>query len=165
MRSSSASMRTASPRPFIATSAPAAASRSRMPRPIPLVEPVTTATRPPSGLFRPADAMSADWDDSGMLDHRRAFVDLILVDLMDEDASQRIDLAIPGLLLDRAPHVVVAGLPAPADAIGTEIDVLGVVLAIEPRGQQPNQMHGGAAAIGRELGDQGIVAGILRQAR
>jgi hypothetical protein len=99
-----------------------------MPRPIPLVDPVTSATRPLSGLPWRVDESGAGLDEAGMFHHHGT-----LVNLVDQDAAQRVDVAVPGLLLDRAPDIVVAGLPAPADAIGAEVDVLGVVLAIEPR--------------------------------
>src|SRR5262245_51309724 len=94
MRPSSASMCPASPRPFMATFAPAAASCSRMPRPMPLVDPVTIATRPLSGLPWTADDSGAGLDESGMFHHHGAFVNLV-----DQDAAQRVDVAVPRLLV------------------------------------------------------------------
>src|SRR5512134_3157548 len=110
MRRSSPSIRLASPSPFITTLAPAAAICSRMPRPMPLVDPVTSAMRPVSGrtlLIGLAVAAAAECCASNMLALHRAFAHLV-----DEDTAQRIDLALPRLLIDHAPHVVVAGLPA-----------------------------------------------------
>src|SRR5689334_10398488 len=109
MRSRSAEVYAASPWAIMTRFATAAASCSRMPRPMPLVEPVITAARPASGLPRPA-ASGVDFEESGMLDHPGAFVDL-----MDEDATQGIDLAVPGFLFDGAADIVVTCLPAPAD--------------------------------------------------
>ena len=51
------------------------------------------------------------------------------------------------------------------DAVGAEVDVLGMILALEARREQPDQMHRAAAAIGRELGDHRIAHCLLRQAR
>src|SRR5215813_8643006 len=63
------------------------------------------------------------------------------------------------------PDIVVASLPTSTDTISAEVDVLGMILTVEARSQQSNQMHGAAAAIGCELGDHWIFSGVLRQAR
>src|SRR4051812_22180074 len=52
MRSRSDSIARASPKPLITTSQPSAARASAIPRPMPPVEPVTTATKP-SGMAAP----------------------------------------------------------------------------------------------------------------
>src|SRR5688572_11618086 len=122
MRLSSPSIWAASPSPFITTPAPAAAIASRMPRPMPLVDPVISATRPASGLVRCGSSMF----------HRLRFI----VHVMNEHAAQGIDIAVPGLPVDHAPDIVVAGLPPRADAFGAEIDVLGVIVEVEARRQQ-----------------------------
>ena len=56
-----------------------------------------------------------------------------------------------------------AGLPALPDALGAEIDVLGVVLVRQRRRQQPHHMHAGQAAIGGHFSDAVRVAHVLRQ--
>src|SRR4051794_10113364 len=56
-----------------------------------------------------------------------------------------------GLLTQHADRVSVTGIPALPDAMGAEVDVLGVALARHWRRQQPHDMHPGQAAIAREL--------------
>src|SRR5260221_2890934 len=70
---------------------------------------------------------------------------------VDQRALQRIDVADPGLLGDDPLGMLVARLPAAADAGAREIDVLGVVLAVEPRRQQAHEMHRGGAAVAQEF--------------
>ena len=45
----------------------------------------------------------------------------------------------------------IAGFPARPDPGGAEIDVLGVVLAVDRRRQQPHDVHAGQAAIARQF--------------
>ena len=61
--------------------------------------------------------------------------------LMKNDARERIELADPGRTIKHRLGVNIARVPALHDAGRTEIDVLGVVLAIELRRQQPHHMH------------------------
>src|SRR5688572_30925371 len=124
MRLSSPSICAASPSPFITTAAPAAAISSRMPRPMPLVDPVTSATRPASDRLRSSGSCAVPMSPccGSSMFHHRCFI----VDVMDQDAAQHIHLAVPGLPVDGAPGIVVAGFPPRADALGAEVDVLGV---------------------------------------
>ena len=58
-----------------------------------------------------------------------------------------------------------AGVPALLDTLGTEIDILGVGLAIELRREQPHHMHRGLAAIARQFTHRRAVALGLRDTR
>ena len=78
--------------------------------------------------------------------------------LVEDDAGKRIELADPGLLFEHRFGVAVTGVPALHDAGRAEIDVLGVVLAAELRGEQPHHMHPGRAAIAGELAHRRVVA-------
>ena len=80
---------------------------------------------------------------------------------VDHDALQHVDVALPRLFRQHALAMLVSGLPAGADACAGEVDVLGVVLAVEPRRKQPDQVHDRAAAIGGEFLDHRIVAPVF----
>src|SRR3981189_1862819 len=86
------------------------------------------------------------------------------VGLMDDHARQCVDRAFPRLVFEDLPRMVMAGLPASFDAGAREVDVLGVVLAIEAGQQEPHQVHERAAAILREILPDRIVAQLRRQA-
>src|SRR3954469_4674197 len=51
--------------------------------------------------------------------------------LVEDESLDRVELARPGGKLEHPAGVRVAGLATPADAVGTEVDVLGVVLAFQ----------------------------------
>lgn len=51
-----------------------------------------------------------------------------VVGFMQDHAVDRVELSLPGLLLDHAQRVGIAGLPALADSGRTEINVLGMIL-------------------------------------
>src|SRR5476649_1399836 len=74
---------------------------------------------------------------------RRCFVDRHTLD--------RVDLLQPRAPFDETQRVVMAGLPALADAVGAEVDVLGVILAAEARRLQRQDVHRRAAAPRRQL--------------
>src|SRR6266436_5174338 len=61
--------------------------------------------------------------------------------LVKNNARERIELASPGRTIENRPGMGISGLPSLPDAGRTEVDVLGVVLAIELRRQQPHHMH------------------------
>src|SRR6266545_7419885 len=71
--------------------------------------------------------------------------------LVQDDAFERIAIVLPGLARERPHGVGVAGLPAAADAGRCEVDILGVVLVVEPRRQEPDHVHAREAAIGAQL--------------
>src|SRR5258708_32972555 len=60
---------------------------------------------------------------------------------MKNDPRERIELADPRRTIKHRPGVNITRVPALHDAGRTEIDVLGMVLAIELRRQQPHHMH------------------------
>src|SRR3954447_21248222 len=83
--------------------------------------------------------------------------------VMQDEALDRIEGMCPGSLRQYADGVGIARGPARADAFGTEVDVLAMVLSRQRRGQQPHHMHAGGAAISRQLTHFRIVAQALRQ--
>src|SRR5436190_15868619 len=75
----------------------------------------------------------------------------VLRRLMQDHAFERIELALPCSTRERAPGRLIAGVPTHADAGRTEIDILGVIFAIELRRQQADYVHLCGAAEAREL--------------
>src|SRR5437773_2374875 len=71
--------------------------------------------------------------------------------LLQNDARERIELADPGLAFQHRFGVAIAGVPALHDAGRAEVDVLGVVLPGQLRGEQPHHMHPRRAAIARQF--------------
>src|SRR5262245_4328427 len=65
------------------------------------------------------------------------------VGLVQDHPIEWIELAIPRRLLEHARGLGVARLPALADAGGAEVDVLGVILVLKLRREQPHHMHDG----------------------
>ena len=61
--------------------------------------------------------------------------------------------------------MVVTGIPPLHDPGRAEINILGVILAAELRGEQPHHMHPGRTAIASELPHRLTVALGLRQPR
>src|SRR6185369_5049400 len=82
---------------------------------------------------------------------------------VDDDALRRIDRPFPRRALQDPPGIRVAGLPAGADAVRREIDVLGVILAVERRCHEAYDVHRRAAAPGRELAHVLALARAFRQ--
>src|SRR4051794_36830485 len=60
---------------------------------------------------------------------------------VQNDAGERIELTDPRRATQYLPCVGIPSVPALPDAGRTEIDVLGVVFAIELRSQQPDHVH------------------------
>src|SRR3712207_2277035 len=73
--------------------------------------------------------------------------------LVQDEALHRIKLAGPGSQFQDAAGVGIPSLPAFANAARAEVDVFGVILAIQRRRQQANHVHAGQAAISRQLLD------------
>jgi hypothetical protein len=68
-------------------------------------------------------------------------------------ALERIKFALPGRGIQGLPGRLVARLPTHVDPRLTEIDVLGVVLIVEPRCKQTDDVHLRHAAVACELSD------------
>src|SRR5258708_31661800 len=85
--------------------------------------------------------------------------------LMQNNARERIELAYPGLAFEHRSGVAIAGVPALHDAGGTEIDILGVVLAGELWGEQPHHMHPCRATVACQLPHRFAVTLGLGQSR
>ena len=84
---------------------------------------------------------------------------------MQNDPGERIELADPWRTIEHRPGMGVTGLPTLHDTRAAEIDIFGVVLALELRGEQPHHMHPGWAAVARQLAYRLAVAFGLRQPR
>src|SRR5205814_9224547 len=82
---------------------------------------------------------------------------------MQNDPGERIELADPWRTIEHRPGMGVTGLPTLHDTRAAEIDIFGVVLALEMRGEQPHHMHPGWAAVARQLADRLAVTFGLRQ--
>src|SRR4051794_29455074 len=78
--------------------------------------------------------------------------------LVQDEALDWVEVARPGLELEHPASVRVAGFAAPADTVGAEVDVLGVVLAFERRCQQADHVHAGQAAEAGKLLHVGFLA-------
>src|SRR6266480_1996168 len=83
--------------------------------------------------------------------------------LVKNDTRERIELADPGRAIEHGLGVGITAIPALHDAGWAEIDVLGVVLAIELRRQQPHDMHPRRAAVAGQFTYRLAVAFGLRQ--
>src|SRR5205085_7210281 len=66
--------------------------------------------------------------------------------IVDHHALDRINRPSPWRALDHASRRHIARVPARADPRRGEVDVLGMILAVDPRGDQPHDMHGCPAA-------------------
>src|SRR5262249_29264166 len=65
-----------------------------------------------------------------------------------------IDVRFPGRCLERPAGVAETGCPTPLNAVSTEVDVLGVIFAVEARREQAHDMHASEASIVRHLADE-----------
>src|SRR5438034_8966139 len=61
--------------------------------------------------------------------------------LVENNTRERVELATPGRTIENRSGMGISGVPSLSDAGRTEVDVLGVVLAIELRRQKPHHMH------------------------
>ena len=84
--------------------------------------------------------------------------------LVDHDARQRVNSAFPGPGRESLAGMIVASLPAALDARTREVDVLGVIFAVEPGRQEPNEMHESTTTVLGEIANDGVVAQLVRQA-
>src|SRR3974377_860564 len=64
------------------------------------------------------------------------------------EAFDWIDFGFPRRLLESLGRVHNPRLPALANAVAAEVDVLGVVLAVEARSEKAHDVHPGEAAVG-----------------
>ena len=88
-----------------------------------------------------------------------------LLGFVQDHPGEWIELAEPGLAREHRLGVSVPRVPTLLDAGGAEIDVLGVVLAIELRSKQLHHVHPGLAAIAYQLAHLWPVALGLGQSR
>src|SRR5258708_22234513 len=82
--------------------------------------------------------------------------------MVDDDTFDRVDPRVPRRALDHVPRRRVAGLPAGPDAGCGEIDVLRLILAVESRRDQPQNVHRRPAAPRGELAHLRRVASLFR---
>src|SRR6516162_1421701 len=97
--------------------------------------------------------------DAARLSHRPTSDRCVLVGgLVDDDAGQRVDVTLPRLFGEHPPRMLVTGPPTGCDAGSREVDILSMVLAVEPRRQQPHEVHCGMTAVGSQLLHRRIIA-------
>src|SRR5262245_2765662 len=82
--------------------------------------------------------------------------------LMQDDAVEQAELTDPRLAPERAHRVGVTCLPALTNASRREVDVLGVVLVLEPRAQQPDHVHPRVAVIPGQFLVERVVLFVFR---
>src|SRR3989454_10765203 len=83
--------------------------------------------------------------------------------LMDDHAFHRVDRLLPWPAREHLLRVGVAGLAARGDAGGREVDVLGVVVALQLGGEEAHDVHRGAAAVAGMALEVGMAALLLGQ--
>src|SRR3977135_512883 len=59
---------------------------------------------------------------------------------MQNNAFERITRVLPGFALQHTRGVGIAGFPAAADTLRTEVDVLGVIFVFQTRRQEPHDI-------------------------
>src|ERR1051326_4112921 len=84
---------------------------------------------------------------------------------VENNAFQRIELALPRRRRDCPLRIDISGFPARADARRAEVDVLGVILVGEPRRQQLNHVHPGHASVAGQFAHFRRFARFLRDVR
>jgi hypothetical protein len=77
-------------------------------------------------------------------------------------AFKRIAFILPGLPLYCAHCVRITCFPPQTNARGAKVNIFGVVFAVEPRSEQPNDMHARQAAIFGQILDDRVVACLIR---
>ena len=70
---------------------------------------------------------------------------------MEDDAFYRVEITLPGCALECLHGGLISRVPAGADSIRGEVDVLGVVLVINARHQEADNMHLRDAAVAGQL--------------
>jgi hypothetical protein len=70
---------------------------------------------------------------------------------MEDDAFDRVKVAFPWRALERVHGGLISRVPAGGDSVGREVDVLGVVLIVNARHQQADNMHLRDAAVAGQL--------------
>src|SRR5882672_5277990 len=82
--------------------------------------------------------------------------------IVQQDAFERIDLALPWATRDRVLSIGVTGGPAFADAVRCEVDVLGVIFAIKSRREQAHDVDRRLASPRHQLAHGFVVARLFR---
>src|SRR5207245_7733114 len=78
----------------------------------------------------------------------------LALQLMQDDPFQRVARVVPRRPLQRAPGVAIARLPAKANPGRPEIDVLGVVFIVQPRGEELHDVHAREAPVLGQILDE-----------
>src|SRR5260370_28881824 len=71
------------------------------------------------------------------------------VNVVEDEPLSPVDVLVPRHFQERARRIRASRFPAGADALGTEVDIFGMVFAGKRRCQQPHNMHPGHAAVCR----------------
>src|SRR5215471_6997663 len=82
--------------------------------------------------------------------------------LVQNDAFERVACIVPGRAAQCTDRVGIACFPPQTNAGGAEVDILGVILVVEPRSQKFYDMHLRPAAIFGQVFDDRMVAFLRR---
>src|SRR5258706_7231343 len=83
--------------------------------------------------------------------------------LMQDKALSPVEFLAPWHFGERVLRIRVARLPSRANALGTEVDIFGMIVSSKRRRQQPDDMHTRRASVSRHRGYFRIGAGLGRQ--
>src|SRR5258705_6505271 len=78
--------------------------------------------------------------------------------IVQDDAFERVAIVVPCGPLHSPHRIAIACLPALTNATRAEVDILGVIFIIEPRRQQPYDVHLCPAAVLGQVLDDRVVA-------
>jgi hypothetical protein len=81
---------------------------------------------------------------------------------MKNDSLHRVKLTLPWGHGNNSARVSITGRAARPDSTGAEVDVFGVILAIDSWRQQPHDMHSGETAVLCETANFRCLAQLLR---
>src|SRR5262249_4020199 len=83
--------------------------------------------------------------------------------LVQNDAFQRIAVVLPRLAFQHTQGIRIASLPAAAETPWAEVDILRVVLVVQPGSEQPDHMHPRQAAVCAQFLDARVIALLFRK--
>jgi hypothetical protein len=82
---------------------------------------------------------------------------------MKIEALDGIDLSFPRGVHEHSARIAIAGRPSRADAFAAEVDILGVVLSFERRGEEPDNIYARQASMTRHFAHEVGLTFAVRQ--